>query len=260
MSSPGHSSPQTFDVAQLPGSVAGAVWRGGELSSIREEVLSSGFPALDAELPGGGWPYRAVIEVLQPQPTLCEWRLVGPTMKRVAEGGGQTLLVGPPKQPHLPGLLQHGLRASQLVWLEARTPAEQLWCTEQLIKSNSGGAILSWLPQARSEQLRRLQVHAQSCAALVFLFRPATAQYDASPAPLRVLAELGADWQLTVRVLKRRGPPQDQPTSLLSIPQSLADMLTPRLLRPGASFSEANHASMLGRSARQPARPHLTAH
>ncbi|OOG58187.1 recombinase RecA [Polaromonas sp. C04] len=260
--SPGPSTSRHFNVAQLPGRVASAIWRGSELGSAQEEVVESGFAALDAELPGGGWPLRALIEVLQPQPTLCEWRLLGASLRRVTEAGGQLLLVSPPKHPHLPGLLQHGLRANQMVRLDARAPAERLWATEQLVKANPAGAILAWLPQARQEQLRRLQVHAQSCDALVFLFRPAAAQFDASPAPLRVLAELGADWQLKVEVFKRRGPPQERPISLFSIPDSLAGVLTPRLLRPSQFLpsSETPHVSVLGSSAREPTRVQLVSH
>ena len=111
--SPGPATPRHFDIARLPGRVASAIWRGSELGSSQDEVVESGFAALDAELPGGGWPRRALIEVLQPQPTLCEWRLLGASLRRVLDAGGQLLLVSPPKHPHLPGLVQHGLRANQ---------------------------------------------------------------------------------------------------------------------------------------------------
>lgn len=254
------STPLTpcFDVSQLPPHVANAVWRGSELGSEKkEEVVETGFAALNAELPGGGWPVRSLIEILQPQPSLCEWRLLGPSLRRVVQAGGQIVLVSPPKPPHLPGLLQHGLTAKQLIWLDAQLPAERLWATEQLIKANPSGAILAWLAQARNEQLRRLQVCAQSCEALVFLFRPAVGQFDASPAPLRVLADLGADWHLKVQVLKRRGPLQSRPLNLFSIPESLASVLTPRQLRPSqpSLFPETSHGlSAVGRSTSEPNR------
>ena len=250
-------------MARLPGRVASAVWRGSELASAREEVVETGFVALDAELPGGGWPLRCLIEVLQPQPSLCEWRLLGHSLRGAVTSGGQLVLVGPPKPPHLPGLLQHGLKAGQLVWLDARTPSERLWATEQLIKANPNGAILAWLPQARAEQLRRLQVCAQSCEALVFLFRPATARFDASAAPLRVLASLGEDWHLNVQVLKRRGPLLDGSLSLFSIPQALEGVLTPRQLRPSqfAPSPETSHGiSALGSSTREPDPCRLVSH
>ncbi len=218
------------DVLRLPELAGKTLWRGNEMGSMAQrQVVPTGFELLDAELPGGGWPSGALTEVLLPQPALCEWRLLGPSLKRIADTGGHIILVSPPKHPHMPGLLQHGLQAHQIVWLDARTPAERLWTTEQLIKSNPAGAILSWLPQARQEQLRRLQVHAQSCDSPIFLFRPATCQHDASPAPLRLQVELGKDWQLNVKVFKRRGPTQASALSLFSIPDSLLGMLTPRL-------------------------------
>ena len=39
------------------------VWR-GRLVDAALPALSSGFPALDAELPGGGWPRGALTELL----------------------------------------------------------------------------------------------------------------------------------------------------------------------------------------------------
>lgn len=227
------------DVLQRTELAGKSMWRGSEMgSSAQREVLATGFSALDDELPGGGWPCRSLTEILQPQPALCEWRLLGASLKSIVASGGQIILVGPPKHPHLPGLMQHGLHPSQLVWLDPKSPAERLWATEQLIKANPAGAILSWLPQARQEQLRRLQVHAQSCNAPVFLFRPSTAQFDASPAPLRLLADLAPDWQITINVFKRRGPVHGQPLNLFSIPDSLDAVLIPRLRQ--ASHSAEN--------------------
>jgi protein ImuA len=46
---------------------------------------------------------------------------------------------------------------------------ERLWATEQILQAGPVGAVLAWLPQARPEQIRRLQIHAQSCDAPVFL-------------------------------------------------------------------------------------------
>jgi protein ImuA len=240
---------QPFDVRMLPSSVSQAIWRGTEVGSVGLAVVASGFTALDAQLPGGGWPCNAVTEILQPQPTLCEWRLLSPVLAGLVASGGQILLVGPPKRPHAPGLVKLGISEKNLVWIAADTPAKRLWTTEQLVKANpTGGAILAWLPQARAEQLRRLQVHAQSCDCPIFLFRPEAAQLDASPAPLRVLAKLGPDWELHVRILKRRGALMDGIVVLPSIPGTLASVFTPRLMRPSLLIAkvEATNVSALG--------------
>jgi protein ImuA len=228
-----HSFGQPFDLSQLPGSVAQAIWRGSQVAQAGQSVVASGFAALDAQLPGGGWPCHALTELLQPQPSLCEWRLLAPALAGLAAGGGHILLVGPPKRPHAPGLVQLGIAEKSIVWIAADSPAERLWCTEQLIKANPrGGAILAWLPQARAEQLRRLQVHAQACDCPVFLFRPEAAQRDASPAPLRLLTALGPDWALHVHLLKRKGALLDGPVVLPTVPGTLISVLTPRLMHP----------------------------
>ncbi|MGN6825924.1 translesion DNA synthesis-associated protein ImuA [Paucibacter sp. M5-1] len=216
----------------LPADVAESVWRGDALGQGVNKVLSTGFAALDAELPGGGWPCGGLTEVLQAQPSLLEWRLIGPCLRSIVAGGAAVVVIGPPKRPHLPGLRHLGIEESDLVWIQAQAPSERLWCTEQLIKANAAGAILTWLPQARPEQLRRLQVLAQSCDGPVFVCRPIVAQHDPSPAPLRLLASPDLDWRLKVRIVKRKGPAHDGTLMLPSIPGGLVHVLTPRVMQP----------------------------
>jgi protein ImuA len=215
-----------------PGEVPDGVWRGSELGSEVVETVATGWPELDAQLPGGGWPRRSVSEILAPQPGVLEWRMLGGALAQAVAAGGQVILVGPPKHPHLPGLVHVGLNARQLVWIRAETPAERLWVTEQMIKSDAAGAIVAWLPQARQEQIRRLQVCALACGAPVFLCRPEAARHESSAAPLRVHATYALDWELQVEVFKRRGPSLDAPLRLASIPGGLAAVLTPRLRKP----------------------------
>ena len=216
----------------FPPGLGQAIWRGANLERQASAVVSSGFAALDAEFPGGGWPCQALSEILSPQPSVVEWRLLGPALRGVVAAGGQIVLVGPPRIPHLPGLRHCGLDDRHLVWVQAEAPAERLWCAEQLVRAGACGALVAWLPQARPEQIRRLQVCAQACQGPVFLFRPASAQHEASAAPLRVVATFGLDWELHVQVLKRRGPPHDGIIRLPSIPGGLEAILTPRLQRP----------------------------
>lgn len=217
---------------ELPPELSSSVWRGAELGSTVTKVLSSGFPALDAELPGAGWPCHSLTEVLQPQPTVTEWRLLAPAIRQVVAAGLQVVIVGPPKHPHLPGLRFAGLDDRHLVWIQAETPSERLWVTEQLVKANAAGVLVSWLPQARQEQIRRLQVCAAACDGPVFLCRPAAAEFEPSAAPLRVQVRFGVDWALQVHILKRKGPTLESDIVLHSIPGGLEAVLTPRLMKP----------------------------
>lgn len=223
--------------ATLPPAVAAAVWRGDALGRAVTATLPSGFESLDAALPGGGWPCQGLTEVLCAQGGALEWRLLGPALGRVCAAGRSVVLVGPPQPPHLPGLRFEGLTERQLVWVQAETPTERLWASEQLVKARSCGALIAWLPRARPEQLRRLQVLAGGGDAPVFLCRPAEAARSASAAPLRLLAQVGPDWSLQVDVFKRKGPPLAQPLQLTSVPGGLQAILTPRLCRPSVLLS-----------------------
>lgn len=227
-----------------------AVWRGSDLGAVTVRACSTGWPELDRELPGGGFPARSLTEILCPQPSVLEWRLLGAALAGITASGKQVAVIGTPKPPHLPGLLRAGLRENALVWIRADAPAQRLWATEQLIKANSAGAIVAWLPQARAEQIRRLQVCALSCEAPVFLFRPDAARHDSSAAPLRLQVTVGVDWELLVTVFKRRGPAHAGVLHLRSVPAGLEDILTPRLQRPSLLLKkpETTHV-VVGRSA-----------
>ena len=79
---------------ELPAEIEAAIWRGTELGSPVSSVLSSGFVALDAELPGAGSPCHSLTEILQPQPTVAEWRLTA----RVGSHWGKVVLRGNPER------------------------------------------------------------------------------------------------------------------------------------------------------------------
>ena len=208
------------------------VWRADDLQPLDAFTTASGWPELDAELPGRGWPHSSLLEVLGAQPSTAEFRLLGHALKLVCDSNGQVALVGPPKPVHAPGIYQLGLDPRRVIWLEAQKPAERLWVTEQLIRANAGGAVLAWLPQARADQIRRLQVAAQSVDGLFFAWRPEAARHEASAAPLRVSVSLAGPWTLEVDLLKRRGPVHTTPLLLRSIPTGLESVLAPRHRQP----------------------------
>ncbi|MBS0317525.1 MAG: translesion DNA synthesis-associated protein ImuA [Proteobacteria bacterium] len=226
-----------------------AVWRGSDLGAVTVRACSSCWPELDVELPGGGFPARSITEILFPQPSVLEWRFLSGALRETTEAGKQVVVVGPPKPPHLPGLLRAGLKENALVWVRADAPAQRLWTTEQLIKGNSAGAIVAWLPQARAEQIRRLQVCALSCEAPVFLCRPEAARHDSSAAPLRLHVTMGVDWELRVNVFKRRGPAHVGAVRLRSVPAGLEEILTPRLQRPSLLLKKPETVDAVGSTA-----------
>ena len=62
------------------------VWHAHALAAPSVQVQATGDAALDAQLPGGGWPVGAMTEVLQPQGVHSEWRLLLPALARCGQG------------------------------------------------------------------------------------------------------------------------------------------------------------------------------
>ncbi|QDL37111.1 translesion DNA synthesis-associated protein ImuA [Rhodoferax sediminis] len=200
------------------------VWRAAELGRVDGAVVPTGQALLDAQLPGGGWPVGAMVEVLQEQAGAHEWDLLLPALVRLAGAhSGPMVLVGSPYVPFSPALAARGLPGERLLCVDAAAPAARLWACEQALRCFDAAAVLAWLPQARASALRRLHMAAQDGGKLFFVFRPAAAQHESSAASLRLL--LGGIDVMTVDIFKRRGPPLPAPLVLPARSPRLAALL-----------------------------------
>ena len=233
----------------------GAVWRADALARPAGAVLSTGHAPLDAQLPGGGWPVGALVEVLQAQSGQNEWRLLLPALARAP--AGPVVLVGAPHMPFGPGLSAQGLATERLLWVTVAQPAPRMWACEQALRCADVAAVLAWLPQARADQLRRLQMAASEHAKLLFVMRPARAQAESSPAVLRVsvAVQAGSD-ALCIEILKRRGPPALQPLVLPARHGRMAALLSRGRGRAGyTSAQQPGGVAPAGLSMQEP--PHV---
>jgi hypothetical protein len=197
------------------------LWRADTLQTPRSSV-ASGFAALDAQLPGGGWPTHCLTELLLPAPGMGEMRLLAPCLSALARARRQIIVLASTQveqgQFYPDGWAQLGIDPGAVLLVQAERPADRLWAVEQSLKSAAFGALLAWLPQARPDALRRLQLAAASADGLSFLLRPATAQAQSSAAP----AIHSQERFLSVQLLKRRGPVLERPLLLrLSEPRPL---------------------------------------
>nr|WP_207951297.1 translesion DNA synthesis-associated protein ImuA [Cupriavidus sp. L7L] len=198
------------------------LWRAGQLGRAGSAaVCPTGYDALSAELPGGGWPAGGLTELLTTQGGAGELRLLLPALRVLAGAGRRIALVAPPCLPNAMGLAAAGLPARQLYWLrppagaaKAAQQADMLWAAEQVLRSQAFGGVLVWLPAARPEALRRLQVLAQAGDAVVWALRPAAALRESSPAVLRLLLAPQPGNVLSITFHKRRGPVRDTPLLL----------------------------------------------
>jgi len=178
------------------------IWRGAGLTAPAPPGVSSGFSALDAELPGGGWPEGALTEILGD--ATGAFTLTLPALARLSDEGRWLLLAAPPRLPYAPALASRGVALERLLLVRPSEPSGSLWAAEQGLRSGACGAVLIWSDSAAGSALRRLQLAAAEGEALAFLFRPEAAAAHPSPAPLRLRVRPSAQG-LDVQVLKRRG-------------------------------------------------------
>ena len=200
------------------------IWR-GQSQARAPSRQPTGFPALDAALPSGGWPEGALSEVLLPLDGIGELTLLWPTLARLTQAGGRIALIAPPYLPYAIAWANAGVRLDRLQVIRAQ-PRDVPWAAEQCLRSAACAAVLCWPQQADDRTLRRLQLAAETGQCLALAMRPASAAAHASPAALRLALETHP---ARLRVLKcRGGNPPAQPLpwplpagpSFASIPDS----------------------------------------
>lgn len=224
-----------------PESLHPSLWLGHQLARHADAAVATGFAALDAQLPGAGWPRRALTELLLPHPGIGEIRLVAPSLAAAQRAGRLVMLFDPPAALSAGALAQLGFAVEDLLIINTRTRVipgtDSLWALEQALKSGHVGAVLAWLPpRLRPERLRRLQLAAHAHDGPAFVLCEMSAAQRPTAAPLRLaLRANGAD-ALAVRVLKRRGPLLEAPLQL-ALPPVLSEVAQQRA---GAGAVQAN--------------------
>jgi protein ImuA len=224
-----------------PESLHPALWLGHQLGRQTDRALPTGFAALDAQLPGGGWPRRVLSELLQPHAGIGELRLLSPSLAAVQQAGRLVMLFDPPEPLSAWALAQLGLDVAQLLIIQTRCKvvagSDSLWALEQALKSGHVGAVLAWLPpRLRAERLRRLQLAAQAHDGPAFVLREMAAQHRPTAAPLRLALRPGGADRIQLRLLKRRGPPLETPL-LLDLQPVLSDTARGRTQAPAPAAS-----------------------
>lgn len=247
------AEPACRPVPLRPESLHPSLWLGHQLARHADLAVATGFAVLDAQLPGGGWPRRALTELLLPHPGVGELRLLAPSLVGTQRAGRLVMLFDPPAAMSATALAQLGFEVEALLVVNTRTRvipgADSLWALEQALKSGHVGAVLAWLPpRLRAERLRRLQLAAHAHDGPAFVMCETSAVHRPTAAPLRLaLRPAGAD-VLAVRVLKRRGPLLESPISV-ELPPVLSATAQQRACE-GAAREAERQASAAGRPLR----------
>jgi hypothetical protein len=178
-----------------------SLWRGR--GAAQPPGFSTGFTALDAALPGGGWPRRGVVEILTDGSGAGELALWAPLIAALtrAETARWCTFVSPPFEPFAPAWHARGARLDRLLVAHAAQP---LWALEQSLLSGACGIGFAWPQRATMTELRRLTLAAEHGASLGVLIRPLSAAMEHTTAVLRMAITRTAT-HLRLQLLKGRG-------------------------------------------------------
>ncbi len=200
-----------------------AIWRGR--NAARTDTLPTGFPSLDARLPGQGWPQHGLVEILISRLGVGELHLLLPVLAQLTSRptARWCACIAPPAYTfterglrpagrrhdfrpltlYAPALAAHGVCLARMLVVHAESP---LWPCEQALRSGSCDVVLAFLKRVQPRALRRLQLAAAEGRTLGFLFRalgPRTLD-EPSAAVLRLAVQPSAGG-VRVTVLKSRG-------------------------------------------------------
>ena len=178
-----------------------AIWRGR--SAAHPRGLPTGFAALDAYLPGYGWPRTGLIEILVSRFGSGELYLLLPALAGLTRAAAARwcVWVAPPLMPFAPALASQGVALDRVAVVGGARP---LWAFEQALGSGACDVALAWARQPKAREIRRLQLAAERGRTLGVLFRPRRAAREASAAVLRLSLEpITAGVRITL--LKGRG-------------------------------------------------------
>jgi len=192
----GPASPQLAELLD-----AGRLWRGGAQAQVRAE--STGFAALDARLPGGGWPVGALSEIVHERAGVGEFGIVAPLLARLTKSNRWIAFVSPPFTPYAPALANAGIDVLRVLVIDPPDRKQLDGAAEQLLRAGAG-AVLAWSKAADLQTLRRLQLAAEAADNIALLYRSGSAARGFSPTALRlrVWREAAAS---RVEILKCRG-------------------------------------------------------
>ncbi|MEZ5739235.1 MAG: hypothetical protein R3E68_07110 [Burkholderiaceae bacterium] len=190
------------------------VWRATQIDSRGIAACDTGFARLNTELPGAGWPVGMLTELITRESGSGELRLLVLRCCASSPASARSSSCWPRRSFPMPRPWPASASTST-TWSSSR-PAMPPTASGPSNKPSRAPASARCWPGCRNgalrpEHLRRMQLAAQSAGGPVFLFRELDAQFDTSPAPLRLLLLPRANEQLSVQILKRRGPVMAMP-------------------------------------------------
>lgn len=179
----------------------------------REGVTPSGFPALDALLPGGGFTGGTLVEWIGAgQGGLTLALLIAARLTHGLGGSRAIALVG--DRIHPPAAAALGVPLERTIVVRPPDARMNLWAWEQSLRCDGIAVTLGRLSEANETVMRRLQQAAAAGGGIGFVVRDKDCQTATMWADLRLRVRpvpeaeqpgWGEGWRLRVELLRVRG-------------------------------------------------------
>lgn len=134
-------------------------------------ITATGMPALDALLPGGGWPKGGLVEITMPERCAGATALLLPALARLGRQGRWIAMVTPPYQARRSLFAAREINASRLLQVNPHPGRSGLWTVESMLQSGDCSAVLAWPVCETGLMDLRLQKAAVAGKSLCVLFR-----------------------------------------------------------------------------------------
>ena len=181
------------------------LWRACDVDKVNSN--STGDKKLDNILPGGGWPKKGLVEVINQYHGIGELQLLIPLMLSVIKQGKWILWVCPPHIVYAPALQQAGIDTDQILVVNKAVPCKDaLWSMERALRSNNCGLVLTWQTWLSVKVLRRLQLAAETGSTLGFIFKSRDNKYSPSRMRIRIKNITNFDEASTTAIKAHDGP------------------------------------------------------
>jgi protein ImuA len=155
----------------------------------QETPVSSGSPAVDQLLPGGGFHRGTLVEWLAAGDGCGEASLALVAAREACRQGGVLVVLDWAGEFYPPAVIRLGIEPGGLLVVRVANEADHAWALDQALRCPAVAAVVAWPERLAAKTFRRLQLAAEQGGSLGLLIRPEQVRHEPSWADVRLLVE-----------------------------------------------------------------------
>ena len=140
-----------------------------------EERITSGCPAMDRQLPGGGYARGSMLELLRSHSGSGISSIALMIARQAIVDGKYLVLVDPQRQFYPPALKSLGIPMERVIALQPSNHADSIWGLAQVLRCTAVGAVIAEVGTLEDRVARKLQLAAEQGGGLGVFIRDARA-------------------------------------------------------------------------------------